>query len=70
MRTQWQVKRTLIPRHDGQRRWDYASQFLLQWAVGPEAAPCSVHPDQQEDSNERRRICARLDQSATTDPDD
>jgi hypothetical protein len=68
MSTRWQVKRTVIPRYDGQRRWDYAYQFLLQWAMAhaPDTAPpCS---EQQEDTHEHRLIRTRFDQPSTADP--
>ena len=33
MKTPWQVRRITVAQHDGERRWDYAYQFLLQWAM-------------------------------------
>src|SRR5438046_1534679 len=33
MHTGWHVHRTVRAQNDGPRRWDYAYQFLLQWAV-------------------------------------
>jgi hypothetical protein len=70
MSTRWHVKRTTIARHDGQRRWDYAYQFLLQWVFASEAGPMVARSDQQEDAHERGRICAHLDQSSTANPND
>jgi hypothetical protein len=70
MRTPWYVKRTIIARHDGQRRWDYVYQFLLQWALAREADSRSLRRSEQEDINERRRLCARVDQPSTPSPDD
>jgi hypothetical protein len=29
MKTPWQVRRTTVAQHDGERRWDYAYQLLL-----------------------------------------
>ena len=33
MKTSWHVRRSGGARDDGDRRWDYAYQFLLQWAM-------------------------------------
>jgi len=33
----WQVTRSVLARSDGARRWDYAYQFLLQWAMETDA---------------------------------
>jgi hypothetical protein len=70
MSTPWHVKRTVIARHDGQRRWDYAYQFLLRWALGDGADSLATHSDQEEDTDERRRLRTRFDQPATPDADD
>jgi hypothetical protein len=31
MKSQRKICRTLVERGDGERRWDYAFQFLLRW---------------------------------------
>ena len=36
MKTLWQVRRAVVARGDGERRWDDAYQFLLQWAMAHE----------------------------------
>ena len=33
MKSEWRVSRSTIARPDGQRRWDYAYQFLVRWAM-------------------------------------
>src|SRR6266702_8231447 len=37
MKLPWQVCRATVVQHDGERRWDYAYQFLLQWAMEQDA---------------------------------
>ena len=67
----WQVSRSGIARSDAERRWDYAYQFLLQWAMeidtGTQPVP-SAHT--QEDTHGNRSVCPRLDQPPATRPDD
>jgi site-specific DNA recombinase len=47
MKPVWKVRRSVAARDDGQRRWDYAYQFLLQWATDSFAGTCSAPPQQQ-----------------------
>jgi hypothetical protein len=70
MRTPWYVKRTIIARHDGQRRWDDVYQFLLPWALAREADSLSLGGSEQEDTADRRRLCPRVDQPSTPRTDD
>ncbi len=70
MKSSWQVSRHVIARDDGQRRWDYAYQFLLQWAMDSEARKDSVPLHPQEDSHGNRSVCPGIDQSAAADSDD
>jgi hypothetical protein len=42
MNTPWQIRRRVIARSDGERRWDAAYQFLLQWAMDHHAGTCPV----------------------------
>ncbi len=42
MKRTWKVQRTITAHDDGQRRWDYAYQFLLQWATNSSAGTCSA----------------------------
>ena len=69
MKPDWKVRRTATPRDDGQRRWDYAYQFLLQWAVDMSADIRSA-PTQQEEGNERGTLRSGLDPSPTASADD
>lgn len=32
MKTPWQVRQTSVAPFDAEKQWDYAHQFLLQWA--------------------------------------
>lgn len=66
----WHVKRTVIARQDGQRRWDYAYQFRLLWVLASEAGSLSARSNQQEDANERRRLCPRFGRPSTPSSDD
>lgn len=67
----WQVTRTGIARSDGERRWEYAYQFLLQWAMeqdtGNQLVPASSH---KEESDGNRPVCAGFDLSPATGSDD
>ena len=70
MKMPWQVRRATVVQHDGERRWDYAYQFLLQWAMEHTTgnSPVPAHP--QEDSHGSGSLHTCLDQSSTTAPDD
>jgi hypothetical protein len=54
MNTPWPIRRRMIPRLDGARRWDAAYQCLLPWAMDhdPGTSPVPSHP--QEESHGRR----------------
>jgi hypothetical protein len=71
MKTPWQVRRTTVAQHDSERRWDYAYQFLLQWAMEQTAgkSPAPSHP-QEEESHGSRSLHACLDQSSAPASDD
>ena len=67
----WQVTRRGIARSDGERRWDYAYQFLLQWAREIDTGTQPASPAQtQEEGHGNRSVCPRLDHPPTTRPDD
>jgi hypothetical protein len=67
----WQVTRSGIARSDGERRWDYAYQFLLQWAIEPDTGSRPVpSTPAQEDDHGNRSVRPRLDQPPTTGPND
>ena len=69
MKPTWKVQRTVSARDDGHRRWDYAYQFLLQWATSASAETCSA-ATQQEEGNERGSLCTGLQPAPTPSPDD
>ena len=69
MNSRWIVKRTLVPQPDGQRRWDYAYQYLVYWACGQEATQPLTSTSYQEVSDGNRLVCAGLDQPSATRPD-
>jgi hypothetical protein len=70
MKPAWKVCRTVAARDDGQRRWDYAYQFLLQWMADSSATLSAVHIPQQEEGNAGGTLCPGLDRTSTTGPDD
>lgn len=70
MKTPWQVHRTTAASHDGERRWDYAYQFLLQWAMEHEAGHSPAPSHQQEESHGSRSVRPCLDTSSATAADD
>jgi hypothetical protein len=51
MKMPWQVCRATVVQHDGERRWDYAYQFLLQWAMEHAASSRSAPSHHQEESH-------------------
>jgi hypothetical protein len=69
MKLAWKVCRTVAARDDGQRRWDYAYQFLLQWMADVSITQVSTHIPQQEEGNERGTLRPGLDCTSTTGPD-
>ena len=69
MKLTWKVRRTVAACDDGQRRWDYAYQFLVQWAMDSSAEICSA-PTQQEEGNECGSLCSGLRPAPTPSPDD
>ena len=70
MKTPWEVRRTTVTPHDGERRWDYAYQFLLQWAMENDADNCSAPLRHQEDRDGNRSLRPGLNKSSTTASDD
>jgi hypothetical protein len=67
MKTAWQVRPTTRAGTDGERRWDYAYQFLLQWAMADAAGvlPAPVHYKKEADHG-NRSVCPSLDQPSAT----
>jgi hypothetical protein len=66
MKSKWKVSRSTIARPDGQRRWDYAYQFLVRWAMEQEVAS-KPNPltEVKEYENGSSPICSSFDQSTT-----
>jgi hypothetical protein len=66
MKTAWHVRRTTRAGTDGERRWDYAYQFLLQWAraSGASEVPAPIHYKKEADHG-NRAVCPSLDHPAT-----
>ena len=70
MHTGWQVHRTVKTQPDGERRWDYAYQLLLQWAMEHEAGIWPAPSHHQEDRHGSRSLCPCLDEPSATATDD
>ena len=70
MHTDWHVHRTVSAQNDGERRWDYAYQFLLQWAMEQTAGKSPAPSHHQEDSHGSRSLHPCLDTSSATAADD
>ena len=67
----WQVTRRGIARSDGERRWDYAYQFLLQWAMHSDTgSPPVPSASYKEDTHGNRLVSPGFDLSPATGPDD
>jgi len=69
MNSRWIAKRTFVPQPDGQRRWDYAYQYLVYWTCGQEATQLSSSMSYQEVSDGDRLVCPGLDQPSATGSD-
>ena len=71
MKSEWRVSRSTIARPDGQRRWDYAYQFLVRWAMeqGAGSNPNPL-PKREEHQNESSSIPSSFDQWSTEKSDD
>jgi hypothetical protein len=67
MKSEWRVSRSTIARPDGQRRWDYAYQFLVRWAMEQETASKPL-AKQEEYQNGSGPICSSFDPATTTKP--
>lgn len=68
MKSELSVSRSTIARPDGQRRWDYAYQFLVRWAMEQETDSNPL-PKQEEHQNGSSPICSSFDQWSTTKSD-
>ena len=70
MNTDWHVHRTVRAQSDGERRWDYAYQFLLQWAMEHEAGSSPAPSHQQEEPHGSCSLRPSFHDASTTAPDD
>lgn len=70
MGSQWQIRRTLSERDDGERRWDYAFQLLLRWVQEEVASHEPASRVRQEYQNEDSPLCTSLDRTSTTPSND
>ncbi len=59
MKPRWHIHRRMTPLPDGQRRWDQAYQWLLEWSRCPAAPPPNPEQEAQDDAN--CRVCAGID---------
>jgi len=68
VKRKWAVRRSLVQRGDGQRRWDIAYQRLLQWTQKEAAVtePGTAPIITQEVKDESRSLCASVDLTTTT----
>lgn len=65
----WQLNRSFVEQPDGQRRWDYVYQYLLQWAMEQTADAPSAPAHLQEEEHGNRHLCARVNTASTTTAD-
>jgi hypothetical protein len=64
MKTAWHVRRTTKASTDGERRWDYAYQFLLRWAMTDAAGEVPASLPYKEVAHGNRSVCPSLDHPA------
>lgn len=69
MDTNWQLSRSFVDTDDGQRRWDYVYQYLLQWAMEQRADSPSAPSHPQEEGHGNRHLRSGLDPTSTTATD-
>lgn len=70
MKIPWQVRRVAVGQSDEDRRWDYAYQFLLQWAMAAAAGSNRAPAHAQEDPHGSRALRPGLNHSSATAADD
>ncbi len=70
MKMPWQVRRATVGQHDGERRRDYAYQFLLQWAMEHDAGSSPTPSHHQEEPHGSRSLRPGCNDSSTPAPDD
>lgn len=62
MKKQWQVCRRFIESSDGQRRWDYAYQSVLRWAMEETMKQPPTKLPSQENNHENCTLCQSIHQ--------
>ena len=70
MNTPWQIRRRVIARSDGARRWEAAYQCLLPWAMDHDTGPWPVPSHPQEDSHGSGPVWPWFDHPSTATPND
>ena len=70
METLWQVRRTTVAQHDGERRRDYVYQFLLQWAMEHKAGSWPAPSHHQEETHGSHSLRSCLNEPSATAADD
>ena len=61
MKRKWQVRRSVVERSDGQRRWDIAYQLLVRWAMEPTGYSLPDGTPSQENEHEDRPVYPSID---------
>lgn len=75
MKRQWRARRQVLPQPDGQRRWDWAYQLLLDWTAPREATGSiqltvesptvpALLSTQEVEQDASGHVCACLDAAA------
>lgn len=69
MKPDWSISRSPMARADGQRRWDYAYQFLLRWTLEAETSVGSILlPKEEDNQNGNSPLCPCFNQPSTPKP--
>jgi len=69
MKRDWRIRRELLARPDGDRRWDRAYQELLLW-TDPALATPTPGQVEREQADACRDLCAGIDAAAGAGADD
>ena len=68
MKQEWIVRRRIMDRKDGQRRWDLAYQCLLSWSQ-PTRPATAANQTSQEGADESSHLCPGLQPQTEPQPD-
>ena len=66
---QWKIHRCAIERNHGQRRWDEAYQFLLEYMMENREKTLDEKSQEQEEQNGSSTLCPCINHTATTGSD-